>query len=137
HQHGQLHFRRIKLTTALKCSRETDKPTVGAKTFRRIRRAGLAENREWQLIELRAASRAVANRTSHSFGNDCSMRRGNIDATALDGRKILGASDLWLIKMTAINERCVGSQQLNRRDLNMIAFADPFTRGTIGLLRHV
>ena len=65
------------------------------------------------------------------------MRRGNIDATALDGRKILGASDLWLIKMTAINERCVGSQQLNRRDLNMIAFADPFTRGTIGLLRHV
>src|SRR5437763_13763744 len=137
HQHGQLHFRRIQLTTALKCSRETDKPTVGAKTFRRIRRAGLAENRQRQLVELRTASRAVANRTSHPIRNDCSMRRGNVDATALDGREILGGSDLWLIKMPAINERCVSSQQLNWRGLNMIALADPFTRGTIGLFRHV
>ena len=65
------------------------------------------------------------------------MRRGNVDATALEGRKILGGSNLWLIKMPAINERCVSSQQLNRRDLNMIALADPFTRGAVGLLRHV
>src|SRR5437660_12174654 len=114
HQDGELHFRRIQLTTALKCSGKSDKPSIRAKSFRRIRRAGFAVNRQRQLVELRAASCAVADRTSHPFGNDCSMRRGNVDATALEGRKILGGSNLWLIKMPAINERCVSSQQLNR-----------------------
>src|SRR5437867_13429610 len=93
HQDGELHFRRIKLTITLKCSREADKPSVRAKTFRRICRAGFAEHRQRQLVELRCASCAVANRARHSFGNDCSMRRGNVDATALDWREILGGSN--------------------------------------------
>src|SRR5256885_2591839 len=104
HQYGQLHFRRIQLTTALKCSGKSDKPSIRAKSFRRIRRAGFAENRQRQLVELRAASCAVADRTSHPFGNDCSMRRGNVDATALEGRKILGGSHLLLVKKAPLNQ---------------------------------
>ena len=73
HQYGETHFRGIKLTIALKRSGKSDEPSIRAKSFRRICRAGLAENRQRQLIELRAASRAVANRTSHPVRNDCSM----------------------------------------------------------------
>src|SRR5947208_13396752 len=115
HQDCELHFRRIQLTISLKCSRKSDEPSVRAKSFRWICRTGFAENRERQLIELRCASCAVANRACHPVRNDCSMRRDNVDATALDWREILGGSKLWLIKMPAINQRGVSSQQLNRR----------------------
>src|ERR1700740_1311602 len=94
YEHCQLHFGRIKLSIALKCSRKPDEPSIRAKSFRRIRRAGLAENRQRQSIELRAASCAVANRPSHPVGNDGSMRRSNVDLRTLDSIEIFGAGNL-------------------------------------------
>src|SRR5438552_12827480 len=35
--------------------------------------------------------------------------------------------------MSAVNQRRISSQQLKRRDLNMITLADRLARGTIGL----
>src|ERR1041385_3895667 len=105
HQDSELHLRRIELSITLKRSRKSNEPSVRAKSFWRIRRAGLADDRQRQLIEPRAASGAVANRARHPVGNDGSMRSSNVNATALDRREILGASNLWLIKMAAVNER--------------------------------
>jgi len=42
-----------------------------------------------------------------------------------------------LVQMAAVNERRIGSQQLNRSDLEISALADRFARGAVGLLRSM
>src|SRR5689334_7606633 len=133
-QHCELDARRIQLAAALKFSREANKPTIAARTFCRHRCPGLAYDRERQRIESGSARGSVTDRTTHTIDDDCPMLCGDIDVGSFNRLKVIACGYLRFEEMPAIYQRRVSSQQLNRRDLNVIAFADGCARTAIRLI---
>ena len=62
------------------------------------------------------------------------MLERNVEVRAFDWTEIAGGRKVRFKQMSAVHQSRVGGEQLNRRNLNMIALADSFTRVAIALI---
>src|ERR1700730_2902257 len=79
----------------------------------------------------------VAHRAGEALGDNRTVLRSNIDRRALDWPKHAVAAETRLKQMSAIYQGGICHQQLNRRHLDLIAFANRFARKAIALSRRV
>ena len=118
----------------MKRTGKSNEPPVRAKASSWERRPRLAENRQRQRTEFRAPSRAVSNRTRHAFADDLLMLQSDVELRSFDWMKVAGGRNMRFKQVTAVYQSRVCGEQLNRRNLNMIALADSFTRVAIALI---
>src|SRR5882724_4340207 len=85
----------------------------------------------------RTACSSVTNRPGHAFGNDRAMLICDRYLRTFEASEIIRRRDARLVQMAAVDERRIGSQQLNRSDLEIGALADRFARVAVSLLGHM
>src|SRR5881296_1357019 len=62
------------------------------------------------------------------------MLERDVEVRAFDWTEIAGGGKVRFKQMAAVHQSRVGGEQLNRRNLNMVALADSFTRVAIALI---
>ena len=103
--------------------------------------AGIAvpvfQDLERQHVKFRAARSPVTNRPGHAIGNNRAMLICDRYLRTFDASEILRRRYTRLVQMAAVNERRIGSQQLNRSDLKIAALADRFARVAVSWLGNM
>ena len=138
YKHNEVHFvgcgLRLGCPVVGSLRGNADKPPMRAEPVDLSCGAGLAEDVDWQRIEIGLLRAAIANSSAHSFDDYLPVEALDFDVRLHVCGEARGFPEVRREDATTVDQRCVSIGHLNRSCLEIVTLADCILRTPLAAL---